>query len=104
MTLKDADKTANNKDPDQTAPLREVWSGAALFPNTVYSNVSDHYGTGMIQSFQTESLYMYPDQSAPIECCMFGILSNFLLNQCSNAKPPCLNFRVFPQILRLFET
>ena len=31
MSPNDADGMANSVDPDQTAPLRAVWSGSALF-------------------------------------------------------------------------
>ena len=34
---KDADRMANSVDPDQTAPLRAVWSGSALFAQTCLS-------------------------------------------------------------------
>ena len=35
MSPNDADGMANSVDPDQTAPLRAVWSGSALFAQSV---------------------------------------------------------------------
>ena len=37
MHPKDAAGIANSVDPDQTAPLGEVWSGSALFAQTYLS-------------------------------------------------------------------
>ena len=37
MSPNDADGTANNVDPDQTAPLGAVWSGSALFAQACLS-------------------------------------------------------------------
>ena len=37
MHRKDVDGMANSVDPDQTAPLGEVWSGSALFAHTYLS-------------------------------------------------------------------
>ena len=37
MSPNDADGMANSVDPDQTAPLDEVWSGSALFVQTYLS-------------------------------------------------------------------
>ena len=37
MSQNDADRMANSVDPDQTAPLRAVWSGSALFAQAYLS-------------------------------------------------------------------
>ena len=37
MSPNDADGMANSVDPDQTAPLRAVWSGSALFAQAYLS-------------------------------------------------------------------
>ena len=37
MGPKDADRMANNEDPDQTAHLGAVWSGSTLFAQTCMS-------------------------------------------------------------------
>ena len=37
MSPNDADGIANSVDPDQTAPLRAVWSGSALFAKAYLS-------------------------------------------------------------------
>ena len=37
MSPKDADGIANSVDPDQTAPLRAVWSGSSLFAQAYLS-------------------------------------------------------------------
>ena len=37
MCPKDLDEIANSVDPDQIAPLGEVWSGSALFAQTYRS-------------------------------------------------------------------
>ena len=37
MPSKDADGNANSEDPDQTAPIRAVRSGSALFAQTYLS-------------------------------------------------------------------
>ena len=37
MCPKDADGMANSVDPEQTAPLRAVWSGSALFAQACLS-------------------------------------------------------------------
>ena len=37
MHPKDEEAIANSVDPDQTAPLGEVWSGSALFAQTCLS-------------------------------------------------------------------
>ena len=42
MHPKDAKGIANKVDPDQTAPLGEVWSGSALFAQTC---LSENLGT-----------------------------------------------------------
>ena len=34
MSPKDTDGMANSVDPDQTAPLKAVWSGSTLFAKT----------------------------------------------------------------------
>ena len=39
---KDANEIANSEDPDQTAPLGEVWSGSALFAQTY---LSENFGS-----------------------------------------------------------
>ena len=44
MHPKDEEGIANSVDPDQTAPLRAVWSGSALFAQTWLSENLDHYG------------------------------------------------------------
>ena len=43
MHPKDAEGIANSVDPDQTAPLGEVWSGSALFAQTC---LSENLGKG----------------------------------------------------------
>ena len=50
MSPNDADGLANSVDPDQTAPLGAVWSGAALFAQAY---LSENLGT------LRYSLYMY---------------------------------------------
>ena len=37
MCPKDVDEIANNVDPDQSTPVRAVWSGNALFAQTYLS-------------------------------------------------------------------
>ena len=37
MSPNDADGMANSVDPDQTAPLRAVWSGSTLFAQAYLS-------------------------------------------------------------------
>ena len=37
MSPNDADGMASSEDPDQTAPLEEVWSGSALFAKAYLS-------------------------------------------------------------------
>ena len=53
MHPKEAERTANSVDPDQTAPLGAVWSGSALFAQTC---LSENLGKLRYYSFRMQSL------------------------------------------------
>ena len=48
MHIKDADGMANSVDPDQTAPSWAVWSGSALFAQTICPNTQNFFGTYLL--------------------------------------------------------
>ena len=58
MHPKDEDRIANCVDPDQTAPLGEVWSGSALFAKTLLSSI-----TVVLQNSTAEVLSTVTDSS-----------------------------------------
>ena len=65
MHPKDAAGIANSVDPDQTAPLRAVWSGSALFAQT---SLSENFTVMRISLFRTTAGFEEP--CSGLQACM----------------------------------
>ena len=59
MSPNDADGMANSVDPDQTAPLKAVWSGSALFAQAYLSENLGSLRYTVYMIIARKSLYLW---------------------------------------------
>ena len=85
MSPNDADGIANSLDRDQTASLRAVWSGSALFAQAY---LSENLGT--LQCPKIWTVWLYDTVMCHKDADRFGKQSKFLLQEQSDLGLHCL--------------